>query len=78
MVIGLLGVVATGALVITQSIAAWSLVTVCLGMTGLYLGREAVASSRANVVREAREQFLLERPGDVPKQLPKRSLAGEE
>ena len=78
MVAGLLATCGIAALVITQQIVAWSLVAVVMGLTGLYGLREILIGRQAGRQLVARKQFLLERPGDEAKQLPKRALVGPE
>ncbi len=76
MVAGLIATCGTAALVITQQIVSWSLVAVVMGLSGLYGIREILVRREAGKQLVARQQFLLERPGDEAKQLPKRALGG--
>ena len=76
MVAGLLATCGTAALVITQQIVSWSLLAVVIGLTGLYGIRGLLTKREAGRQLVARKQFLLERPGDDAKQLPKRALGG--
>jgi hypothetical protein len=73
---GLLATCAVGALVVTRNIAPWSLVALVSSLTGLGGVRALLTKREAAKLGQARKQFLLERPGDLPKELPKRSLSG--
>ena len=76
-VAGLLATLAVGALVVTQAnIASWSLVALVSGLAGLQGVRGLLSRKEANKLGAARKVFLLERPGDLVKSLPKRSLKG--
>lgn len=76
MVASVLGIVVVGALSLTMNIASWCLVATVLAASALYGLREFLSHREAGKLNRARKQFLLERPGDAPKQLPKRALAG--
>jgi hypothetical protein len=78
MVGSVVGIITVGALSLTQNIASWCLVAAVLTATALYRVREFLSHRDAGKLNEARKQFLLERPGDAPGQLPKRTLAGSD